>query len=253
MQPTQPIDRLSLTFEPDAPVLMTQNWHHLLFLHWKVPVAELQALVPPGLTIDTFDGNAYVGLVPFTVDHLRASVAPEIPGLSAYHEVNVRTYVHRKGADPGVWFFSLDASSGPAAMAARLLYKLAYYRSEIAMTVSAGGFPTIQFDARRTDERSASPAHAHLLYRGAEGPVAVPHPGSLEAFLFDRYLLYSEDEHLLYRARVHHASPRVQQAEVDELDETMIWAAGVRRGEGMPLHHYVRSVEDVKVYAPERC
>jgi len=238
---------------PDAQSVMTQNWHHLLFLHWKVPVAELQALIPPELTVDTFDGTAYIGLVPFTVDHLRASFAPEVPGLSAFHEVNVRTYVHRSGADPGVWFFSLDASSGPAVMAARLLYKLAYFRSEIALTASKGALPTVRFDAQRKDERSSSPAHAHLLYRGAEGAVAAPVPGSLEAFLLNRYLLYAEEDHVLYRARIHHAPARVQKAEVDELDETLVWAAGVRRGEGAPLYHYVRSIEDVKVYAPERC
>jgi uncharacterized protein YqjF (DUF2071 family) len=246
------IDRLTPMLEPDATPLMTQSWHHLLFLHWKVPAAELQALLPAGLTVDTFDGNAYIGLVPFTVDHLHATMAPPIPGLSAFHEINVRTYVHRQGADPGVWFFSLDASSGPAVMAARLLYKLSYYRAEIAMSVSDQTFPQIGFDARRSDERSPSPAYAHLRYRGAEGPVATPAAGTLDAFLLDRYVLYAESEHQLYRCRIHHAPARAQDVEVEQLDETLTWAAGVKRDGGAPVRHYVRSIDEVKVYAPER-
>ncbi len=118
------IDRISPTLEPDQPVLMYQNWHHLLFLHWEIPPQELQALIPAGLTVDTFEGKAYAGLIPFTMTGVRPVLTPPLPGISSFHEVNVRTYVHREGCDPGVWFFSLDASSTLAVAAARAAYKL---------------------------------------------------------------------------------------------------------------------------------
>src|SRR5947199_10426306 len=118
------IDRVAPTLEPDQPALMRQDWHHLLFLHWEIPPQELQALVPPELTIDTFEGKAYVGLIPFTLSNVRPVLTPPIPWLSKFHEVNVRTYVHRDGRDPGVWFFSLDTSSTLAVEGARAFYNL---------------------------------------------------------------------------------------------------------------------------------
>ena len=93
------IDRVAPTLEPDAPVVMHQNWHHLLFLHWPIPPDELQRLVPPELTIDTFEGKAYVGLVPFTLSGVRPILTPKLPWISSFHEVNVRTYVHRVFSD----------------------------------------------------------------------------------------------------------------------------------------------------------
>ena len=113
------IDRIAPALEPDQPALMRQDWHHLLFLHWEIPPQELQPLVPPELTIDTFDGIAYVGLIPFTLIGVRPVGVPPLPRVSSFHEVNVRTYVHSGGRDPGVWFFSLDASSAIAVAAAR--------------------------------------------------------------------------------------------------------------------------------------
>ena len=80
--------------------LLHQNWHHLLFLHWEIPPNVLQALVPPRLTIDTYEGKAYVGLVPFTLSGVRALLTPPLPWISTFHEINVRTYVHLDGRDP---------------------------------------------------------------------------------------------------------------------------------------------------------
>jgi uncharacterized protein YqjF (DUF2071 family) len=247
------IDRISPTLEPDQPVLMHQNWHHLLFLHWEVPVAELQALLPLRLTADTFEGKAYVGLVPFTLTGVRPVMVPPLPWISSFHEINVRTYVHFEGRDPGVWFFSLDASSMIAVAAARAAYKLAYYESAIDFREQPGATPAIEFNARRTDPRGTMPADAHIRYQPAEGPTMAAAPGTLEHFLMERYLLYSEDEQRqLYRARVHHQPYPVQRAEVHALDETLIWAAGIKRAEQPAYRHYAREV-NVKVYPLEKC
>ena len=247
------IDRISPTLEPDQPVLMHQNWHHLLFLHWEIPRAELQALLPSRLTVDTYEGKAYVGLVPFTLDGVRPVMTPPLPWISQFDEINVRTYVHLDGRDPGVWFFSLDASSKLAVAAARAAYKLPYFNAEMNFRASDEALPAIDLDTRRNDDRGTMPAHAHLRYRPVEGPVTTAAPGTLEHFLVERYILYAEDEQRqLWRARVHHQPYPIQRAEVLALDETLIWAAGIRRAGGVGgLRHYAREV-NVKVYPLEK-
>ncbi len=246
------IDRITPTLEPDQPVLMHQNWHHLLFLHWEVPAAELQALLPHGLELDTFEGKAYVGLVPFTITGVRPSFIPPLPLISSFHEVNVRTYVHCRGADPGVWFFSLDASSSLAVAAARSMYKLPYFDATITFGVTGNALPRIEYQAQRTDSRGTLPANARIDYGPGDGVITHAAPGTLEFFLLERYILYAADDHHdLYRARVHHEPYPIQKAEVQRMEETLVWAAGVKRGEEAPLRHYAREVS-VKVYPLER-
>ncbi len=246
------IDRIAPTLEPDQQVLMHQNWHHLLFLHWEIPPQELQALLPLRLTLDTFEGKAYVGLIPFTMTGVRPILTPPLPWISAFHEINVRTYVHLDGRDPGVWFFSLDASSRIAVAAARAMYHLAYYDAEMDLRVGEGALPVIELDSRRTDDRGAKPANAHVRYRAVEGPAQPASPGTIEHFLIERYILYAQDEERqLYRARVHHQPYPVQKAEVLAMEETLVWASGVRRPDVVELRHYAREV-NVKIYPLER-
>lgn len=246
------IDRVTPTLEPDQQVLMHQNWHHLLFLHWEIPAATLQAMLPPRLTIDTFDGNAYVSLIPFTMTGVRPVLTPPLPWLSSFHEVNLRTYVHVEGRDPGVWFFSLDCSSTLAVAAARATYKLPYFDAEIEFRAGDGPLPLIECESRRDDARGPMPASSRVSYRPMEGAVTHAVPGTLDHFLVERYFLYAKDErHQLYRARVHHQPYPVQRVEVVALDETVVWAAGIRRAEGVDLRHYAREV-NVKIYALEK-
>ncbi len=251
MQVHDAIDRIAPTLEPDQPVVMYQNWHHLLFLHWPVPPEELQKLLPAGLTVDTFEGNAYVGLIPLTVTGARPVLAPPRPGISAFHEVNVRTCVHHEGRDPGVWFFSLDASSAVAVATARAAYKLPYFHSQMEMSASDDPLPQVRFESHRDDQRGQTPAHVHARYAPANAVTRQAAPGTIEFFLIERYIFYFADDHHLNRVRVHHQPFSIQQAELSDLDETLVWAAGIRRSENAPLRHYVSEV-NVKVYPAEK-
>lgn len=247
------IDRVTPTLEPDQQPVMRQDWHHLLFLHWEVPAAELQALLPPGLDLDTFEGKAYIGLVPFTLTGVRPILTPPLPWISSFHEVNVRTYVHRNGRDPGVWFFSLDASSAIAVAAARAAYRLPYFHSHIDFDATSAPIPRIHFRARRDDERGTMPANSRLAYGPADVPIGHAVPGSLDHFLVERYILYAADEQQnLYRARVHHQPYPIQRAELFELEDTLVWAAGIKKQKEPQHRHYAREV-NVKIYLLEAC
>lgn len=234
-------------------MVMRQDWRHLLFLHWEVPPQELQPMVAPELTIDTFEGHAYVGLVPFTLSGVRAVLTPPLPWISSFHEINVRTYVHRGGRDPGVWFFSLDASSAIAVAAARAAYHLPYFHSSIEFGVAPSETPLqIDVQSKRDDPRGASPATSRMRYCPMEGIVKHAAPGTIEHFLIERYILYTtDDEHRLCRARVHHQPYPIQRADVLDLEETLVWAAGIKRPESAPLRHYASEV-NVKVYPLEK-
>jgi uncharacterized protein len=244
---------------------MRQDWHHLLFLHWQVPAAQLRPLVPAELEIDTFDGAAYVGLVPFTMTGVRPVFTPSIPPLSDFHEINVRTYVHLRGADPGVWFFSLDAANAIAVRLARALYKLPYFCAKMALHLDPpGGLgpesglagearqeagPWIDYETDRLWP-DPLPASCRVRYRSTGAPSAAA-VGSLEHFLVERYILYAHDRRRLYRGRVHHQRYPLQPAACEGLTESLTMAAGIRHGDEAPLAHYARTV-NVQIYPLER-
>jgi uncharacterized protein YqjF (DUF2071 family) len=224
---------------------MRQNWHNLLFVHWEVPAEPIRRLLPPGLELDLYEGRAYVGLVPFTMTGVRPVGLPAVPGLSRFHETNVRTYVHVGGRDPGVWFFSLDAANPVAVVAARAWYHLAYHYARMSVEERAPGQGTTPEEFSYASERRwPGPRPAHALVRG--GPRGEPAPaaaGSLEHFLVERYLLYAHVERRgLYRGQVHHSSYPLQGATLSALDESLLAAAGIERPDRAPIAHFARGV-----------
>lgn len=242
------IDRMSATRRPAGPAVQRQSWHELLFLHWSVPVEALRPLVPPALEIDTYEGRAYVGLVPFTMTGVRPVWAPAVPGLSSFHEVNVRTYVHLEGREPGVWFLSLDASSRVAVLVARTAYHLPYRFARMSLTRGPQG------EVRYSSERrwpGPTPAACALRY-WPSGPAAPAAEGSLDHFLAERYVLYAERRGRLLRGRVHHPPYPLQAAGFADLDESLLSAAGVQHGTERPLAHYARGVS-VELFALTDC
>lgn len=227
---------------PDRPVIR-ELWRHLGFLHWPVAAEVISRRLPPGLEVDTFGGVAYLGVVPFTIPLTRAAFLP-LPLAPAFHEINLRTYVHRAGRDPGVWFFSLDAASRLAVAGARAAYHLPYFHARIEMRDREGG---IDFTARRRPSRVEARFACQYRPAGAAAPAAL---GTLEFFLAERYLLYAWTGKALRSARVFHRPYPLQPATVTDLDETLTRAAGLQVDDSAPpLAHYARDL-DVEIYRP---
>jgi uncharacterized protein YqjF (DUF2071 family) len=173
---------------PRGPWVMAQSWRDLLFAHWAVAPETLRAVVPPELELETFDGQAWLGVTPFVVRGLRPRFVPPLPGLSSFPEVNVRTYV-TAGGRPGIWFLSLDAASGPAVAAARRLYRLPYFRARMRVHRDA---EAIAYASTRVSAGAPAPAALRAHYRPT-GPPRPPSPGTLEHWLTERYCLYVVD------------------------------------------------------------
>jgi uncharacterized protein YqjF (DUF2071 family) len=177
---------------------------------------------------------------------------PPLPFVSHFHETNLRTYVHTGGHDPGVWFFSLDATSMLAVAGARAMFGLPYHIARINMEIRQDGAadsPVIDYTLRR-HQRGSAPAFCNVRY-APRGPVNPAEPGSLEFFLAERYVLYSVMGGRLYRGRIHHAPWPLQSAEVSGLEESMLTAAGISRGDQVPHCHYGKEVR-VEVFGIER-
>ena len=237
------LDRLSIRERPPGAPLAHQTWGKLLFMHWRVDPEVLRPLVPEPLSIDTHGGSAWVGVTPFTLWNVRASFMPPLPGLSSFHETNVRTYVHLDGV-PGVWFLTLDANSRAAVVGARTLYHLPYFNARIDLAQEGG---RVDYTLERTDD---PPAELRASWR----PGGNPHfaqPDTLEFFLIERYCLYAAEGGRLFRARIHHAPWPLREAELLSLDSTLVESHGLPTPEGEPLLHYAEEI-DVNIWAPDR-
>ena len=229
---------------PDEPWIMGQRWNHLLFAHWPVAPDMVARHVPAALPLDTFDGQAWIAVTPFVLDNLRLRGLPSVPGVSEFPEINVRTYVRRDGK-PGVFFFSLDAGSALAVASARRLYALPYHHADFS--VAHAGTRT-RYACRR---RGATPAVFDATFEPT-GPAAHAAPGSLEAWLTERYCLYAVDPaRQIYRAEIHHVPWPLQPATAVIRTNTMAAASGLSLPDGSPLLHYAERL-DVMVWRPTR-
>ena len=231
---------------PKRPWIMAQRWHDLLFAHWPVRPDALRPLVPAALDLDTFEGEAWVGIIPFRMSGVRPRGLPSVPWLSEFPEMNLRTYVTLDGK-PGVWFFSLDAGNPVAVAIARATYHLPYF--DAAMRIRRNG-DTFDYGSIRT-HHDAPPASVHVRYRPA-GPVFESRPGTLESWLTDRYCLYAmTDSQHLYRGEIHHAPWSLQLAEAEFERQTLALAHGIILSDKPPLLHFSRLLEMV-AWLPER-
>jgi uncharacterized protein len=222
---------------PDRPWVMTMSWHDVLFAHWRVNERLLRPHVPAAFDIDRFDGSAWLGVVPFTMSNVAARGTPSLPWLSAFPELNVRTYVSPRDGKRGVYFFSLDAARLAAVVGARVAFRLPYFHA--SMRVRSRG-DAVHYVSRRRGGRATFVGS----YEPA-GPPSVYPRGTLEFFLAERYCLYHLD--LLGRpARldIHHAPWPLQPARAEIVENTMTAPLGIPL-DGPPVLHFARRLDVV--------
>jgi uncharacterized protein YqjF (DUF2071 family) len=216
---------------PHSPWIMRQTWHDLLFAHWPISPHLMRPRVPAQLGLDLFQGQAWIGIVPFRMSHVRLRSLPPMPTVSAFPELNVRTYV--TVADrPGVYFFSLDAASLGAVWAARALYHLPYFHAEMRIDTAAG---RLSYSSRRKQGQAELRASYHAV-----SPVRLRERQSLAYWLTERYCLYTVDRGRVYRGEVHHLPWLLADAAAHFEKNTMAGAAGIALPDCAPLLHFAR-------------
>lgn len=233
---------------PQRPWVMSQSWLDLLFAHWPVEPEHLRPVIPPGLELETFEGKAWIGVVPFRMKNVSPRFVPPLPWLSAFPELNVRTYV-TDGKKSGVWFFSLDAANPVAVRAARVGFHLPYYDANMSLQERDNW---IYYRSQRTHSH-AHPARLNGRYR-PRGPIYYSQPGSLENWLSERYCLYASNglgpDATLWRGEIQHAPWPLQPAQAEFSLNTMTLPIGLEL-KGEPLLHFVRRI-DVVVWMLEK-
>lgn len=208
-----------------------QTWRDLVFIHWEADPAAIAALLPPQLEPELFEGKAYVGLIPFRMTDIRHVLLPAIPGTSSTLETNVRTYVKRRGVSeepiPAVWFFSLEASSALAVIAARLGFGLPYFKASMSFETRTSAIGKTWITAH--SERKWPPPIPARSVVEAEFSQTVAlqpaQPGTLEHFLIERYALYTLHRGSLKYGRVEHSPYQIAQGTLLEVDTNLVTAA----------------------------
>lgn len=220
--------KLTLEIRSQAPerVGVRMNWRDLLFLHYACDPHVIQSLLPSGLSVDTFPDSsgqemAWIGVVLFRMENVRPRVLPVAGPCGNFPETNVRTYCHRNGADPGVWFFSLDAANPFACTYARRFYSLPYH--EATMQVRRK-----QAQLAYRSQRWRSPKGQTNVQCELEQQLGMAQPGTFEFFLLERYLLFSQHRSELYSGQVFHSPYPMQ--------EVLSWSGSTEllRANGLP-------------------
>ncbi|MFN7960699.1 MAG: DUF2071 domain-containing protein [Thermoanaerobaculia bacterium] len=226
---------------PERPWSWRQSWCDLLFAHWPLPVAALRPLVPPGLELQQFEGSAWIGVVPFRMEGVMRRPFPDLPWISAFPELNVRTYVEHQGR-PGVWFLSLDATNPLAVWAARRYFHLPYHRAEMSLLEREGEI--LYRSQRQGAQFRARYRPTSEDYRAARG--------TLEHWLTERYCLYAQaPDGCLWRNEVHHIPWPLQRAEAEIEQNSMLECHGLAVSGPPAWLHFSRRI-DVVVWGGER-
>jgi len=231
---------------PRGPWALRMKWLDLAFLHWPVDPVLLRPHIPAGLEVDTFDGEAWLGVVPFRMAGVAPRLCPEVPGLSAFPELNLRTYVRAEGK-PGVWFFSLDVTSRVCVFMARTFFHLPYNHARMQVSESGGEHLYASLAHHGGED------HAFRARYRPEGPELRAARGSVEEWLTERYCLYSASAGgQLFRGHIQHRPWPLQAATVEVEENTLARGlAGVDLSGPPPLVHFARSL-DVVAWLLER-
>lgn len=232
---------------PSHSWLMFMRWENLLFAHWRVDPNLLRPFIPSALELETFDGSAWIGVVPFEMKKVHLRGLPGVPTATNFLELNVRTYV-RLGDKQGVWFFSLDATSQLAVCGARISFHLPYFEADLQIKVSEDKYHYI---GRRT-KSSVPGAELDLVY-GPSGSQFLSKAGSLDAWLTERYCLYSADKKgRVFRGDIHHAQWPLQPAWCSIAKCDMTRLLGFELDSNPATLHFAKKL-DVIAWKLERC
>ena len=251
--PTSPTpeQRAATRVRPARSPVMFQSWNHLLFLHWAWDPAAIQATLPEGLFVDTHNRQAYLGVVPFWMDAVRPRFCPPVPGVSWFLELNLRTYVHTADGTPGVWFYSLDCNNPVAVRLARTFFSLPYVDATQSGTRPHAG--PADFTSHRKSQPVATSPDNQFTY-SASGPATPAAPGSLEYFLAERYVLFSQSRRTgrLHEGRVWHEPYQLAPARVDHAETSLFTDNGFPQPSRPADHTMTCSDVDVSIYGLQR-
>ncbi len=222
---------------PKSPWVLFQRWEKLLFAHWKLPAEQLAPHIPDGLTLDTYEGQAYIGVVPFKMKNIHPRFLPAVPWLSHFLELNVRTYV-TDGKKPGVLFFSLDAANPVGVFLGRNWYRLPYFNARMSMTIKGD---SVRYTSHRTHRNAPAGEFAGSYCPNSE--VFQAQPSTLEYFLTERYCLYATGRKgELRRAEIHHAPWPLQIARAEIMQRAV---TPFNLPNEAPLVHYADGIDVV--------
>lgn len=227
------------------------RWQDLLFLHWSVDPEVLRPHLPDDLELETYDGQAWLGVVPFVMATTRFRWLPPVPTASYFPECNLRTYVRHKntsnhGGRPGVWFFSLDASSRLAVGGARLGFGLPYFHAD--MSCSRVDEQT-HFESVRRDRRG--PGATFSASWRTRGDALVAEDGSLDQFLTERYCLYAKHLGRLVCGEITHQPWQLAPVDLDLRVNDMSQLVGFDL-EGPPVSALAAQAIEVVCWMPGR-
>ncbi len=242
MKPPSFKQRLALRERPRGLAIMRQRWAGLLFLHWPVDAALIAERLPKGLHVDTFDGKAWLGVVPFFMARVRPSGLPPLPWLSWFKELNLRTYVYDDDGNAGVWFFSLDCNQPLAVEIARRCFHLPYEHAKMRATIRNN---RIEYHSRR---RMIGANDAEFIYENPLDPRPAQ-PGTLEWFLVERYLLFSSNPAgEIFNGRVHHLPYQISPGGCSRFSAEPIQLNGFPAPTDPPSSVLIAAAVDVSIF-----
>ena len=228
--------------QPEEPVrwpVCLQRWRAVTFLHWAYEPAIVERLLPAGLEVDPWDGMAWVSITPFLIVDFRLPGLPPLPGLSAFPETNVRTYVRGPGGRDGLWFLSLDAESRATVVSASTIYGVPYRFADMAVEQGE----VLRYRSRRR----GAPTVGHDIVVRVGDPCTAP--SDLDHWLTGRWRAWTQVARRLATAAVAHPPWPLRTASVLGLEQSVLGAAGLPRPAGGPLVHYSPGV-DVRLGPP---
>jgi uncharacterized protein YqjF (DUF2071 family) len=239
-------ERQAERHRPDRPSIMLQRWEQLMFLHWRFPPDQIQRTLPPGLTVDEFDGWAWVGLVPIFMRDVRPRFVPPLPWISDFLELNLRTYVFDPQGRPGIYFYSLDCDQPVVVEGARRLLHLRYEHAAMKGSADPSGEVTLE------SKRSGQAVTDQFIYRARSETEVSAEPGTLACFLIERYRLFAASaDGRLTTIRVHHRPYSLRSVELRQWGTATFALAGLGSPADFPEHACAADPLDVEVFRPE--